>query len=85
MLNVALVAMCVCTVLCPVAVAIDLTDHTSPYGSVHIRDKASVAERLAYAGIAVAYGESFCVCVCVCVCVCLFPVLVWIFRLHWAF
>lgn len=38
------------------AIAIDLTDRTSPYGSVHIRDKKSVSERLANGGIQVAYG-----------------------------
>jgi len=38
------------------AIAIDLTDRTSPFGSVHIRDKASVAQRLAAGGLAVAYG-----------------------------
>ena len=40
------------------AVAIDLTDRMSPFGSVHIRDKISVAQRLAAGGIAVAYNDS---------------------------
>ncbi|XP_053397524.1 sialate O-acetylesterase-like isoform X2 [Mercenaria mercenaria] len=40
------------------AVAMDLPDYASPYGSVHPRDKMDVAERLALAGRAVAYGES---------------------------
>lgn len=39
------------------AVAIDLTDRSSPYGSVHIRDKLTVAQRLSAGGIAVAYGD----------------------------
>jgi len=38
------------------AIALDLTDNTSPYGSVHIRDKTTVGERLAAAGIKAAYG-----------------------------
>ena len=29
------------------AIALDLTDNTSPYGSVHIRDKTTVGERTA--------------------------------------
>lgn len=40
------------------AIGIDLTDRTSPYGSVHIRDKSSVAKRLAAGAIAVAYNSS---------------------------
>ena len=40
------------------AIAIDLTDRTSPYGSVHIRDKLSVAKRLSAGGIAMAYGNN---------------------------
>ena len=39
------------------AVAIDLTDRTSPYGSVHIRDKVTVAKRLSAGGLAMAYGN----------------------------
>ena len=33
-------------------------DNTSPFGSVHIRDKTSVGDRLAAAGIGLAYGSS---------------------------
>ena len=40
------------------AVAIDLGDPTSPYGSVHIRDKQDVGARLVLAGRAIAYGDS---------------------------
>ena len=40
------------------AIALDLTDNTSPYGSVHIRDKTTVGERLAAAGIKAAYGAA---------------------------
>ena len=40
------------------AIAFDLTDYHGPYGSVHIRDKTTVGERLAAAGIATAYGET---------------------------
>lgn len=40
------------------AVAMDLPDYASPYGSIHPRDKMDVGERLALAGRAVAYGES---------------------------
>ena len=40
------------------AIAIDLTDRTSPFGSVHIRDKQTVAQRLAAGGLAVAYGQT---------------------------
>ena len=40
------------------AIAIDLTDRTSPFGSVHIRDKTTVGARLAAAGTAVAYGDA---------------------------
>ena len=39
------------------AIAIDLTDRTSPYGSVHIRDKTSVADRLFAGALCVAYGD----------------------------
>ncbi|XP_052239468.1 sialate O-acetylesterase-like [Dreissena polymorpha] len=39
------------------SVAMDLPDFNSPYGSVHPRDKYDVADRLALAGRAVAYGE----------------------------
>jgi sialate O-acetylesterase len=38
------------------AIAIDLTDNTSPFGSVHIRDKTTVGERLAAAGIRAVYS-----------------------------
>lgn len=40
------------------AVAIDLTDLDSPYGSVHIRDKASVAARLAAASLNQVYNAT---------------------------
>ncbi len=40
------------------AVAIDLGDPTSPYGSVHPRDKQDVGSRLFRAGLAVVYGDS---------------------------
>ena len=39
------------------AVAMDLGDPTSPYGSVHPRDKQDVGMRLALAGRVIAYGE----------------------------
>ena len=39
------------------AVAIDLGDPTSPYGSVHPRDKQDVGDRLSRAGMAVVYGN----------------------------
>ena len=39
------------------AVAMDLGDPQSPYGSVHPRDKQDVGMRLALAGKVVAYGE----------------------------
>ncbi|KAM9733292.1 sialate O-acetylesterase isoform 1-T1 [Menidia menidia] len=39
------------------AVALDLPDETSPYGSIHPRDKQDVAYRLAVGARAVAYGE----------------------------
>ena len=39
------------------AVATDLGDPTSPYGSVHIRDKQDVGARLAMAANAVAYNK----------------------------
>jgi sialate O-acetylesterase len=39
------------------AVSMDLGDPTSPFGSVHPRDKETVGERLALAGSAVAYGD----------------------------
>jgi len=40
------------------AIAHDLTDYTSPYGSVHIRDKTTVGERLAAAGLATVYNQA---------------------------
>ncbi|KAM4014830.1 sialate O-acetylesterase [Anomaloglossus baeobatrachus] len=40
------------------AVAMDLGDETSPYGSVHPRDKLTVAQRLYLGARAVAYGDS---------------------------
>ena len=40
------------------AVAMDLGDPGSPYGSVHPRDKEDVGMRLALAGRVVAYGEN---------------------------
>ena len=63
------------------AVAIDLGDPTSPFTSIHPRDKQDVGARLALAGRAIAYGdplvyytgpiayEAILRCVCVCVCV----------------
>ncbi|NWS77944.1 SIAE acetylesterase, partial [Crotophaga sulcirostris] len=39
------------------AVAMDLGDERSPYGSIHPRDKQSVAQRLLLGARAVAYGE----------------------------
>ncbi len=39
------------------AVAMDLGDPTSPYGSVHPRDKQDVGARLVLAGRSVAYGD----------------------------
>ncbi|XP_026892609.2 sialate O-acetylesterase isoform X1 [Acinonyx jubatus] len=39
------------------AVAMDLCDRTSPYGSIHPRDKQTVAYRLHLGARAVAYGE----------------------------
>jgi len=39
------------------AVAIDLGDPTSPFGSVHPRDKQDVGYRLALAGRAIAYHD----------------------------
>ncbi|XP_067675941.1 sialate O-acetylesterase-like [Haliotis asinina] len=39
------------------AVAMDLADFGSPYGSVHIRDKPDVARRLYLSGLRVAYGK----------------------------
>merc|ERR1712166_65603 len=38
----------------------DLGDAESPFGSVHIRYKTEVGERLALAGRRVAYGEDVC-------------------------
>ena len=38
------------------AIAFDLTDYNSPFGSVHIRDKTTVGKRLALGGISQAYG-----------------------------
>ena len=40
------------------AVAMDLGDPTSPFGSIHPRDKEDVGARLALAGRAVAYGDT---------------------------
>jgi len=40
------------------AVAMDLGDPTSPYGSVHPRDKQDVGARLSLAGRAVAFGDT---------------------------
>ena len=40
------------------AVAMDLGDPTSPYGSVHPRDKEDVGSRLALAGSTIAYGTT---------------------------
>ncbi|KAM6295715.1 sialate O-acetylesterase [Aegotheles albertisi] len=39
------------------AVAMDLGDERSPYGSIHPRDKQSVAHRLLLGALAVAYGQ----------------------------
>eukprot|EP00041_Stephanoeca_diplocostata_P033498 m.1108937 g.1108937 ORF g.1108937 m.1108937 type:complete len:474 (+) comp24352_c0_seq33:177-1598(+) len=39
------------------AIAFDLLDLTSPFGSVHIRDKTTVGNRLAAGGLALAYGQ----------------------------
>jgi len=39
------------------AVAMDLPDDNSPYGSIHPRDKTTVADRLILGARAVAYGE----------------------------
>ncbi|XP_038123802.1 sialate O-acetylesterase [Cyprinodon tularosa] len=39
------------------AVALDLPDKTSPYGTIHPRDKQDVAHRLTLGARAVAYGE----------------------------
>ncbi|BFZ09709.1 hypothetical protein BsWGS_12745 [Bradybaena similaris] len=39
------------------AVAIDLPDFNSTYGSIHPRDKKDVADRLTLSGLAVAYGR----------------------------
>lgn len=40
------------------AVAIDLGDPTSPYGSVHPRDKQDVGDRLCRAALGVVYGDT---------------------------
>ena len=40
------------------AVAMDLGDPTSPFGSVHPRDKETVGMRLSLAGRAIAYGDN---------------------------
>ena len=40
------------------AVTMDLGDPTSPYGSIHPRDKQDVGARLALAGRAVAYNDA---------------------------
>lgn len=40
------------------SVAMDLPDFTSPYGSIHPRDKEDVSRRLALAGLSVAYNMS---------------------------
>ncbi|XP_053385151.1 uncharacterized protein LOC128550329 [Mercenaria mercenaria] len=42
------------------AVAMDLPDFTSPYGSIHPRDKQDVAYRLVLSGLAVAYKHNVC-------------------------
>ena len=39
------------------AVAIDLGDPTSPYGSIHPRDKQDVGSRLALSARAVVYND----------------------------
>ncbi len=39
------------------AVAMDLGDPTSPFGSVHPRDKQDVGDRLSRAAMAVVYGD----------------------------
>ncbi|CAG5125211.1 unnamed protein product [Candidula unifasciata] len=39
------------------AVAMDLPDFNSPYGSIHPRDKKDVGDRLALGGLAIAYGR----------------------------
>ena len=39
------------------AVAMDLGDPTSPFGTVHPRDKQDVGKRLAWAGRVIAYGD----------------------------
>ena len=39
------------------AVAMDLGDPTSPYGSIHPRDKQDVSSRLVLGGLNVAYGQ----------------------------
>ena len=39
------------------AVAMDLGDPTSPFGSVHPRDKQDVGDRLSRAGMGVVYGD----------------------------
>ncbi|XP_042332968.1 sialate O-acetylesterase [Sceloporus undulatus] len=41
------------------AVTIDLGDENSPYGSIHPRDKQTVAYRLHLGALAVAYGKKF--------------------------
>ena len=40
------------------AVGMDLPDDQSPYGSIHPRDKASVADRLILGARALVYGEN---------------------------
>lgn len=40
------------------AVAMDLGDPTSPFGSIHPRDKQDVGDRLSRAGLAVIYGDN---------------------------
>ena len=40
------------------AVAMDLPDDNSPFGSIHPRDKATVADRLVLGARAIVYGES---------------------------
>ena len=39
------------------AVAMDLPDDNSPFGSIHPRDKATVADRLILGARAMVYGE----------------------------
>ena len=41
------------------SIAVDLGDATSPFGDIHPRYKQQVAQRLANAGLAVAYGYDY--------------------------